>query len=91
MSFKNYPDEPIKATYQEVEIRYGTLPMLTYTSTALVSLLLSFGSASLAKIADCAMQLQPAIASQSVEISSAQSPHSISHRGSGRTDYRMMS
>jgi hypothetical protein len=63
--------------------------MLTYTSTALVSLLLSFSSGSFAKIADCAVQLQPAIASQTVEISSVQLPYLLSHRGSGRIDCRV--
>lgn len=64
--------------------------MLTYTSTALVGLLLSFGSISFAKIAESSAQLQPAIASQTVEVSSVESSHPPSHRGSGRVDYRMM-
>ena len=60
--------------------------MLTYTSAALVSLLFSFGSISSAKTADYAVQPQPATASQALEISLAQLPHPLSHRGSGRID-----
>jgi len=65
--------------------------MLTFTSTALVSLLLSFGSAPVAKPANYAVQLQPATASQTTEISFALSTRPIPHRGSGRIDYRVMS
>jgi hypothetical protein len=65
--------------------------MLTYTSAALVSLLLSFSSVSAAKTADSAVELQPATASQTVDISLARSPRSPSQRGSGRIDCREIS
>lgn len=58
--------------------------MLICTSAALVSLLFSFGSVFVAKTADQTVELQPTTASQALEISLAQPPHPISHRGSGR-------
>jgi hypothetical protein len=65
--------------------------MLNYTSAALVSLLFSFSLVSAAKTADSAVELHPATASQTVEISLARSPRSPFHRGSGRIDYKEIS
>ncbi|MBW4517286.1 MAG: hypothetical protein KME11_18925 [Timaviella obliquedivisa GSE-PSE-MK23-08B] len=65
--------------------------MLTYTSAALVSLLFSWGSVSVAKTADHTVKLQAANPSQALELSSARSPHSLSHRGSGRIYDRAIS
>ncbi len=65
--------------------------MLTYTSAALVSLLLSFSSVSAARTADHAVELQPATASQTLDISVARSPRSPSYRGSGRINYKEIS
>jgi hypothetical protein len=88
LSSKNHPDDLTEATYQGVATQYGALTMLTYTSAALVSLLCSFSSVSAVKTADQAVALQPAIASQIMEFPLTQLPHPLSHRGSGRIDYR---
>ncbi|MCY7283002.1 MAG: hypothetical protein LH679_06070 [Cyanobacteria bacterium CAN_BIN43] len=58
--------------------------MLTYTSTALVSLILSFSSVPVANNVDYNAELQPANASQTLEISLTRPPHPPSYRGSGR-------
>ena len=65
--------------------------MLTYTSAALVSLLLSFSSVSAARTADHAVELQPSTASQTLNIFLARSPHSPFQRGSGRISYKEIS
>lgn len=64
--------------------------MLTYTSAALVSLLFSFGSVSIAKSVDYTVELQPVTAFQTLEIALTRSPQPLSHRGSGRIYYRVM-
>jgi len=58
--------------------------MLTYASTALMSLIFSFSSVPVADNVDRSVELQPANASQTLEIALIRSPHSLSHRGSGR-------
>jgi hypothetical protein len=65
--------------------------MLTYTSVALVSLLFSVSTVPVANNADYTVGLQAANASQALEISSLQSPHPLSHRGSGRICDRVLS
>jgi hypothetical protein len=90
MSIENHPDGLIKPPYQEVENVIRTLTMLTYTSTALVSLLLSFVSVSTSETAPQALQLQPATTLPTLAVSTIQSTQRLFHRGSGRYDGGMM-
>lgn len=64
--------------------------MLIYTSTALVSLVFSFSSIPAVKTADYTVALQPTTVFQTTPASLARLPHPLSHRGSGRVDYRMI-
>jgi hypothetical protein len=88
MSLENRPDTLIKATYQGVENAIRTPTMLTYTSTALIGLLLSLTSVSDSTIPPTA-QLQPV--AQTLEISYAAPARRVSHRGSGRIGFDVVS
>jgi hypothetical protein len=88
MSLENRPDSLIKATYQGVENAIRTPTMLTYTSTALIGLLLSLTSVSDSKTIGHA-QLQPA--TQTLEVSYATPSRRVSHRGSGRIGFDVIS
>jgi hypothetical protein len=85
MSLENRPDALIKAPYQGVENATRTPTMLTYTSTALIGLLLSLTSVS-DSTAHQTAQLQPA----ALEISYAAPARRVSHRGSGRINLNMV-
>jgi hypothetical protein len=88
MSLENHPDVLIKATYQVVVNAIRNPTMLTYTSAALMGLLLSIASVSESK-AEPAAQLQPA--TPTVELAAIPTSRRLAHRGSGRIGYDMMS
>jgi hypothetical protein len=83
MSLENRPDALIKAMYQGVENATRTPTMLTYTSTALIGLLLSLTPVSDRTVHQTA-QLQPA--AQTLQ-SYAAPARRVSHRGSGRIGF----
>jgi hypothetical protein len=83
MSLENRPDALIKAPYQGVENATRTPAMLTYTSTALIGLLLSLTPVS--DRTQQATQLQPV--TQTLEISYTAPSRRVSHRGSGRIGF----
>jgi hypothetical protein len=89
MSLENHPDALIKATYQGVENAIRTPAMLTYTSTALIGLLLSLTSVSDSKTINSPAQLQSA--AQTLEISYVVPSRRVSHRGSGRIGFDVVS
>jgi hypothetical protein len=89
MSLENHPDVLIQATYQVVVNAIRNPTMLTYTSAALMGLLLSIASVSESKTANQTVQLQPA--TQNLEIAALPTSRRIAHRGSGRIGYGMMS